>query len=314
MGMVGTALKGHRLAGSKAIGAKMNKRVTWILIVLCGLIVGVLIFPGARNRFSATPTEGQSKALSATEALDLKPTPSTEPAPTSVAGSDSHAATDAQKSTPAYPTPRAVTDKMQAEARLGKAVETMAKLANARPIPRADWTADVLSFPPLLQQNASNNFVNSMERLAAAKTEHDRYLNLPQAAKSALIFGQLEDAQKYAAELLYLDAKFQDKPWRGGGAVHEGNFVLGRIAAAEGNLEEAKQYLLEAGKSTGSPVLGSFGPNMSLAKDLLKAGEFDAVLQYFKQCKTFWPRPELGAWAEDIREGRMPNFGSNLYY
>ena len=99
---------------------------------------------------------------------------------------------------------------------------------------------------------------------------------------------QLEDAQKYATELLFLDSKFEGKPWRGGEATHEGNFVLGRIAAAEGNLEEAKQYLLKASMSTGSPVLGSFGPKMSLAKDLLQMGERDTVLAYFEQCKTFW--------------------------
>jgi hypothetical protein len=59
-------LKGHRLAGSKAIDDKMNKRLTWILLALCGLIAGALLFPSARNRFSATPTEGQQNVLAST--------------------------------------------------------------------------------------------------------------------------------------------------------------------------------------------------------------------------------------------------------
>jgi hypothetical protein len=92
--------------------------------------------------------------------------------------------------------------------------------------------------------------------------------------------------------------------------------VLGRIAAQEGRMDEAKQYLLESGKSTGSPVLGSFGPNMSLARDLLRTGERDAVLEYFDQCRKFWTigNEKLTAWSEDVKAGRMPDFGANLVY
>jgi len=36
----------------------------------------------------------------------------------------------------------------------------------------------------------------------------------------------------------------------------------------EGKVEDAKHYLLEAGKTPGSPQLNSFGPDMSLAEEL----------------------------------------------
>lgn len=176
--------------------------------------------------------------------------------------------------------------------------------------------AEVWSYPPLLQQNASNNFVRALERLANAQTEINRYHALGNVAKLDFIFGQIEDARKYANELLSLDAKFGGEPWRDGVAVHDANLVLGRIAAQEGRIEEAKEYLLEAGKSTGSPVLGTFGPNMSLAKDLLGAGEQDAVLEYFERCRKFWEmgNERLTVWAEEVKAGRMPDFGANLFY
>jgi len=132
--------------------------------------------------------------------------------------------------------------------------------------------AEIWSYPPLLQQNAATNFLRAMQKLTNATSEFERYLALDTAAKCAFVLGKTEDARNYATESLSLDQKFKDEPWRGGDSVHNGNLVLGRIAAREGQVEESKQYLLEAGKTTGSPVLGSFGPNMSLARDLLQNG------------------------------------------
>lgn len=176
--------------------------------------------------------------------------------------------------------------------------------------------AEVWTYPALLQQNASNNLFRARSKLAAATSEYDRYLALAEAAKLEFVFGNSGQALTNATELLVLDARFRIEPWRGGQAVHDGNFVLGRIAAQQGYVEEARQYLLEAGKSTGSPVLGSFGPNMSLARDLLVRGEREAVLTYFDLCRKFWGSGEkqLTEWSEEVKAGRMPDFGANMYY
>ena len=192
-------------------------------------------------------------------------------------------------------------------------------LSQARRAPVSDFTpspgAEVLSYAPSLQKLAVTNFVRSMEKLRDATTESERYLVLDGAAKLAFMFGKTEDARAYAAELLSLDRQFQAEPWRGGDAVHDGNLVLGRIAVQEGQLEEAKQYLLDAGKSTGSPVLDSFGPNMSLARDLLAAGQRDTVLQYFELCRNFWnDGQKLTQWTAEVRAGLTPDFGANLVY
>ncbi len=115
--------------------------------------------------------------------------------------------------------------------------------------------------------------------------------------------------------MLTLAQKFQ-KDWNYGNAIQDGNLVLGRIALKEGKVDEARQRLLEAGKSRGSPQMNSFGPNMSLARDLLEKGERETVLQYFDLCRKFWEmgQSKLDRWTEDVKADRMPEFGANLVY
>ena len=81
-------------------------------------------------------------------------------------------------------------------------------------------------------------------------------------------------------------------------------------------MDDAKRHLLEAGKSPGSPQMDSFGPNMSLAKDLIEKGERDVVVEYFGLCRTFWKmdRGRLDEWTQTVKAGKTPNFGANLVY
>jgi hypothetical protein len=55
---------------------------------------------------------------------------------------------------------------------------------------------------------------------------------------------------------------------------------------------------------------------MSLAKELLECGEPEAVLRYFELCRIFWGShgEVLDRWTEDVRAGRIPQFGANLVY
>lgn len=156
---------------------------------------------------------------------------------------------------------------------------------------------------------------STTKRLAAAATEQDRFYALNDAAKQSFVLGKTKDACKYARELLALLPKFQSD-WNYGNAVQDANLVLGRIAVAEGHMAEAKQHLIESGKSKGSPQMNSFGPNMSLAKDLLEKGERDVVLEYFELCRKFWKmdRGQLDQWGQEVKAGKIPNFGANLFY
>jgi hypothetical protein len=161
-------------------------------------------------------------------------------------------------------------------------------------------------------QAASNNAAQKMD---AAKTPEEHFYALNKAAKQSLTAGNMEDARKYADELLALAPKFS-RDWNYGNAIHDGNLILGRIALSEGRTNEAKQFLLQAGASRGSPQMNTFGPNMSLAKDLLEKGERDTVLQYFELCRKFWKmgQQNLDAWSQEVRDGKVPNFGANLSY
>ncbi len=155
----------------------------------------------------------------------------------------------------------------------------------------------------------------AVKKLAAAGTGENRFYALDEAAKDSLNAGQIEEARKYATELLGLAPKYQTN-WNYGNAIQDGNLVLGRIALREGQVEEAKRRLLESGRSPGSPQLDSFGPNLSLAKELLEKGERETVLQYFELCRNFWKRDhgQLDRWSQEVKAGRIPDFGASLVY
>lgn len=55
---------------------------------------------------------------------------------------------------------------------------------------------------------------------------------------------------------------------------------------------------------------------MSLARDLLLAGETDAVLEHLEDCRTLWEMgsESLDRWRDEVRIGRIPDFGANLDY
>jgi hypothetical protein len=151
--------------------------------------------------------------------------------------------------------------------------------------------------------------------LAAASTEETRFYALDGAAKESFNAGNIEEARKDATELLTLAPKYQGN-WNYGNAIQDGNVVLGRIAVKEGKMDEAQQHLLAAGNSPGSPQMNSFGPNMSLAKDLLEKGDTDTPLQYFDLCRKFWTMDygKLNDWSNEVKAGKVPDFGANLVY
>ncbi len=151
--------------------------------------------------------------------------------------------------------------------------------------------------------------------LQKAKTDEERFYTLGGAAKEAFSSGNYKDARIYAVELERLTSAYKGN-WNYGNAIQNSNLVLGRIAVKEGRIEEAKNHLLKTGKSPGSPQMNTFGPNMSLAKDLLETGEKEVVVEYFTLCKSFWEMNEgqLDEWIILVQSGKIPNFGANLDY
>ncbi len=153
------------------------------------------------------------------------------------------------------------------------------------------------------------------ERAYELSDEMGRDAILTSLGKVAFAAGEMEKAKTYATKMLEPsdDGK---RDWNYGNKIYDGNQLLGRIALKIGNLDEAKKRLLESAKTPGSPQLGSFGPNMLLAKEMIEAGEKEVVAEYFDLCGEFW---EMGAdkledWKKIVEAGQQPNFGANLNY
>jgi len=155
----------------------------------------------------------------------------------------------------------------------------------------------------------------ALEALHTAKTDEERFHALRQAARPSFELGRLEEAGNYANELLVLLPRFSTI-WDHDHAVQTAHSVLGRIALREGRLDDAKRHLLESANHGGSGPMSSFGPDMSLAKELIEEGERAAVLEYFGLCRRFWrmERGRLNQWAQDVSAGKLPDFGPNLGY
>lgn len=146
----------------------------------------------------------------------------------------------------------------------------------------------------------------------------ERFYQLRKRAEEAFNKNDFSNAKMLAEEYLLLAEQFKNN-WNYGNAIHHANLLLGRIALKEGKVDAAKEYLLKAGNTPGSPQLISFGPNMSLARELLELGETSVVLEYFDLCTKFW-QPQfqeifgLHEWKIQIENGQIPDFKANLVY
>jgi hypothetical protein len=155
----------------------------------------------------------------------------------------------------------------------------------------------------------------SATQLSAARSDYERWIATGDVAIWLVDAGALDRAEQLAIEALRR-AEHYRKDWNFGNAQHKAHIALGRIALRRQKLSEAKDHLLKAGRTRGSPQLDTFGPSMLLAKELLEKGEKDVVLEYFDLCRAFWEmgNSDLDRWDADVSAGRVPVFGSNLVY
>lgn len=164
-------------------------------------------------------------------------------------------------------------------------------------------------------------FLPAKERLAKLESQADGasgpqlFYQLAPLAKAAFDAGDLVKARNYADQLLAMAPQYP-KDWNYGNAIYFGHMVLGRVELAQGNTVLAEQHLLASAQTPGSPQLNSFGPNTSLARDLLEKGDTAPVIQYFGLIQNFWTmsRGKPAEWTADVQAGKIPNFGANLVY
>lgn len=162
------------------------------------------------------------------------------------------------------------------------------------------------------QTEAARKALEQFETAYKLSTKMGRDPLLQFLTKTALAANDLKKAKGYAEMMLS-----QNSPgWNYGNNIHHANIVLGRIAIRSDHIQKAKEHLIKAGETPGSPQLNSFGPNMTLAKELLQKGEKEVVLKYFELCSKFWKsgKERLDKWSADVKDGKMPNFGTNLSY
>jgi hypothetical protein len=192
--------------------------------------------------------------------------------------------------------------------------------AEAAPDEPPQAASATASFPRLLLESLLAAWQHSLgptaeEKLKATTDEYSRWCALGAAAKESVETGHDADAKAHAEELERWAPKYRHD-WNYGNAIQDLNIVLGRLALEAGDMQAADNYLLAAGHSPGSPQMDSFGPNMSLAKELLAKGQTDVVFQYFELCRKFWEMDygKLDEWKRDVGQGRTPDFGANLLY
>ena len=126
------------------------------------------------------------------------------------------------------------------------------------------------------------------------------------------------EAKANAEALLKESVKFKTN-WNYGNAIHHANTVLGRVSLVMGDYIKAKQYLQASAKTPGSPQLKNFGPNMTLAKEILiHKGEKQPVVAYIDATLVFWKsqsaKTKTEAWKKSIAKGKLPEFKANLKF
>jgi hypothetical protein len=143
----------------------------------------------------------------------------------------------------------------------------------------------------------------------------ENFYKMTKAAPAAFNAGEYEKAIEISRELL-VEAENWKKDWNYGNAIHAANLVQGRVALRRGEIDDAKKFLLAAGKASGSPTLISFGPDMLFAKEMLKRSEQKIVLTYFDLCAKFWlpEHSRIPEWKEAVERGEIPDFGPNVAY
>jgi tetratricopeptide (TPR) repeat protein len=177
------------------------------------------------------------------------------------------------------------------------------------------WPEELGMFYSVHSITASENERSRMLTQALEKFERALFLTddsqkadiIGRIAKAEFEVGNTSRAKVLALDLLHKYGKTEDDSYND--AIFVGHLILGRVALQEGNISEAKARLIASAKTSGSPVLSSFGPDMTLAKELLEKGEKTAVIKYLHLCAKFWEPVDgrLKEWEDAIQNGEIPD-------
>jgi tetratricopeptide (TPR) repeat protein/thiol-disulfide isomerase/thioredoxin len=135
---------------------------------------------------------------------------------------------------------------------------------------------------------------------------------LAELARQYLAAGDTEKAATTARELLATNLDKTNFTYSN--AIASGNPVLGRIALAKGDADEAARRLLAAGRAPASQGNPNGPSDWRLAEDLLAAGDRDTVVEYLGLLRNSWTSgvPRLNGWIATIRKGGTPTFSASV--
>jgi len=118
-------------------------------------------------------------------------------------------------------------------------------------------------------------------------------LDVAQEGWAALGRGDLRVAASAAESLLKQAGAMPDDDWDHGNLLHDGHIIRGHVQLRLGDVAGAEAALRAAGAVRGSPHLDSFGPDLSLAWEMLRLNRDEAVLNYLHAIARFWS-PDAG--------------------
>ena len=142
-----------------------------------------------------------------------------------------------------------------------------------------------------------------------------RYQALARYAWVPLDEGALDAATRAADELI-TEGQDPDSSLQRGDTLHHGYLIRGRVALRREDLAKARASLREAGRVPSSTMLETYGPNTTLAREMLDRGESAVVLQFLRECEGLWtgPRSQIARWVDQLSHGETPDLTSNLSY
>ncbi|PVY76432.1 hypothetical protein C8D92_105185 [Tamilnaduibacter salinus] len=144
--------------------------------------------------------------------------------------------------------------------------------------------------------------------------ELSRFYGMESLIGEAYQDGDYDRVKALSREYLALAADHKCD-WNYGNAIHFSHRILGLVSLETDDVASARQHLIEAGQSPGSPQLDSFGPTLDLARAMLSRGEHEAVVEYLEGIRSFWEGREetVDDWIQRIQRGETVDLHPNQH-
>ncbi|NRA60205.1 MAG: hypothetical protein HRU25_04700 [Psychrobium sp.] len=78
--------------------------------------------------------------------------------------------------------------------------------------------------------------------------------------------------------------------FRSGDIIHRTNIAKAWLAMTANDLDKTINLLMASTKTSGSAVLKSFGPDVTIIRELYQRGKSAPVIDYLNAVQQFWPR------------------------